>query len=320
MESQNNFGATGEFSLREETWETIVDSVVNRECTPFLGAGVAAPYLPRGSELAVNLAKEFKYPLDDDTNLARVTQYIASLHQPAYVKRKVRKRLLEAQNQAVEPLGGGPPPNHLMLARLGLPLYVTTNYDDYLERALVAVRRVEPVVEVCRWNDRLASELSKYRREEPAQAAPTIFHLHGHMRHPNSFVITEDDYIDFTVSLAQRAVNKVDPVIPHFVRRALGNTNLLFVGYSLEDWNFRVLLRFIMKQQGVLSHERYNSLSVQLSNNSMPADRRRLAEQFLENYLKTSSSIDVYWGDAGPFLQELLHRVNNAASSTRWAS
>ena len=320
MESQNDVAATEERSLREETWETLVDSVVNRECTPFLGAGVATPYLPRGSELAVDLAKEFNYPLDDDTNLARVTQYIASMHQPSYVKRKVRTRLQEAQNRAAEALEGGPPPNHLMLARLGLPLYVTTNYDDYLERALVAVRPAEPVVEICRWNDRLASELPKYRREEPTQATPTIFHLHGHMRHPNSLVITQDDYIDFTVSLAQRAVNKVDPVIPHFVRRALGNTNLLFVGYSLEDWNFQVLLRFIMRQQGVLSHERYNSISVQLSNPSMQADRKRLAEQFLENYLKTSSSIDVYWGDAGPFLKELLHRVNNASSSTRRVS
>ncbi|TWF76903.1 SIR2-like protein [Pseudonocardia hierapolitana] len=309
MIAQDDGGIPHELSLRDETWETLVDSVLGGECTPFLGAGVAAPYLPRGSELAADLAKEFNYPLDDDTNLARVTQYIASLRQPSFVKRRVCKRLAEAQRQAVEALEGGPPPNHLMLAQLRLPVYVTTNYDDYLERAVLAVGPAKPTVEICRWNDRLARDLPKYRREAPTQAKPTIFHLHGHMDEPNSILITDDDYIDFAVSLAQRAVSKIDPVIPHFVRRALGNTNLLFVGYSLEDWNFRVLMRHIMKQQAVLPNEVYNSLSIQLSSNSMPAERRRLAEEFLEKYLKTSAAIDVYWGDAGPFLKELLHRL-----------
>ena len=304
-------------SMPEETWETLVDSVVSGECTPFLGAGLAVPYLPRGADLAADLAREFNYPLDDNTNLARVTQYIASLHEPAFAKRRVCQRLKTAQDRAVESLGGNPPQNHVMLARLGLPVYVTTNYDEYLERAVAVQRGANPTVETCRWSDRLAGELPKYGRAEPTRTMPTIFHLHGHMSRPSSVLITEDDYIDFTVSLAQRAVNKMDPVIPHFVRRALGNTNLLFVGYSLEDWNFRVLMRFIMKQQGVLSHDRHSSLSVQLSKKRMPPDRRRLAEKFLERYLKTSSSIDVYWGDAGPFLEELLHRVQKASLHTR---
>jgi len=74
------------FSLREETWETLVDSIMNGECTPFLGAGVAVPYLPRGADLAASLAEQFGYPLDDHTNLARVTQYIASLREPSFAK------------------------------------------------------------------------------------------------------------------------------------------------------------------------------------------------------------------------------------------
>lgn len=295
-------------SLREETWETLVDSILNGECTPFLGAGLAVPYLPRGAALSSALAEQFGYPLDDVTNLARVAQYIASQHQPSYVKRRVCERLQEAQQKTTELLGGGLPQNHIMLARLKLPVYVTTNYDDYLERAVASVNGMQPTVVLCRWSDRLASELPPYPRPT---LASTIFHLHGHMRTPNSILLTEDDYIDFTVSLARR-IEKRDPVIPFFARQALGNTNLLFVGYSLEDWNFRVLMRYLMRQQGVLQHDRYNSISVQLANPDMPPDRRRKAEQFLETYLKTSSSIDVYWGDQSAFLTELIRRVEDA--------
>lgn len=298
-------------SLREETWATVVDSIMSGECTPFLGAGLAVPYLPRGAALAASLAEQYSYPLDDVTNLARVTQYIASQYQPSYVKRRVCERLKEAQQKTTELLGGSLPQNHLTLARLGLPVYVTTNYDDYLERAVAAVGGVQPNVVLCRWSDALAGELPPYPKPGVAAAAPTIFHLHGHMRTPNSILLTEDDYIDFTVSLARR-VEKKDPVIPFFVRQALGNTKLLFIGYSLEDWNFRVLMRYLMKQQGVLQHERYNSISVQLSDPQMPPDRRRRAEEFLEAYLKTSSSIDVYWGDAHAFLTELVRRLQEA--------
>jgi hypothetical protein len=300
-----------EQSLDEATWETIVDTVIAKECTPFLGAGISAPYVPTGKQLSTALAEEFDYPLDDKTNLARVTQYIASLRNQPFIKRKICDQIRSAQDDAAVALGDGLPRNHILLARLQLPIYVTTNYDDYLERAVQSTSVATPSVDICRWNDRLADELPKYRRAEPAPGAPSIFHMHGHMAQRNSILVTEDDFIDFTVSLAQRAAR--DPVIPHFVRRALGNSSLLFVGYSLDDWNFRVLMRHLMKQQRLLQHELYGSLSIQLSDEDMAPERRVRAEKFLEVYL-SSSRIDVHWGHAEPFLEELHSRVDAARS------
>jgi len=305
-----------ENTLRRETWETLVDAVLAQECTPFLGAGIAVPYLPRGAVLAEDLAKEFDYPLEDVTNLARVTQYIASRHQPSFAKRRVCERIREAQAKAAAQLDHGSPESHLILARLRLPLYVTTNYDNYLQRAIRAMSPADPTVEICRWNDRLAADLPKYSTKKPTADSPTVFHLHGHVDEENSVLVTEDDYIDFVVSLAQRR-ERSDPVIPHFVRRALGNTNLLFIGYSLEDWNFRVLLRHIMKQQQVQLHDLYSSLSIQLASQNLPPEKRGRAEEFLERYLRTSSAIDVYWGDAGEFLRDLEHRVEERRSRAR---
>jgi hypothetical protein len=297
-----------ENTLRPETWETLVDAVSHKECTPFLGAGVAVPYLPRGAQLAEELAKEFDYPLDDVTNLARVTQYIASRHQPSYAKRRVCERITDAQADADRQLNGRLPQAHVALAWFQLPLYVTTNYDDYLQRAVSAAVTGPPTVEVCRWNDRLALDLPKYSAKAPTAEKPLIFHLHGHVSEQNSVLVTEDDYIDFVVSLTQRR-EKTDPVIPHYVRRALGNTNLLFIGYSLEDWNFRVLLRHIMRQQNIQLHDRYRSLSIQFASTNLDPEKRRRAEEFLERYLQTTSAIDVYWGDAGTFLCDLQRRV-----------
>jgi hypothetical protein len=55
------------------------------------------PYLPRGSELAARLAKAYDSPLTDETNLARVGQYVASLVEPAFLKRRICRKLADAQ-------------------------------------------------------------------------------------------------------------------------------------------------------------------------------------------------------------------------------
>jgi hypothetical protein len=307
---------TGEDLLRPETWATLVDAILAGECTPFLGAGVCVPYLPTGGRLALELAEGYGYPLEDVTNLARVTQYIASMRDTASAKRIVCERIRRAMEETDKQLGGTLPNNHIMLARLGLPMYVTTNYDDYLQRALGSRPRIRPETEICRWNDRLTEELPQYLSNEPTASEPRIFHLHGYLEKPNSIVVTEDDYIDFTVSLARRT-DKRNPVLSHFVRRALGNTNLLYIGYSLEDWNFRVLMRHLITQQRVLPHSMHSSVSIQLSNDRIPVEQRRRAEGFLEKYLKVSSSIEVFWGDAGEFLEALLRQLDRAREGSK---
>jgi hypothetical protein len=304
-----NAGDDGPRNLRDETWETLVDAITAKQVTPFLGAGIAVPYLPRGGQLAEQLATRHGYPLDDVTNLARVTQFIASKHgESSFARRRVVECIKAAQARADAALTQALPENHRILAALRLPMYITTNYDDYLERALRAGRDCTPVVEICRWNDLLRDVLGDYSTLPPTTETPWVFHLHGHMSEPDSVLVTEDDYIDFTVSLAVRLES--DPILHHRVVRAFANTNLLFLGYSLEDWNFRVLLRQVMKQYSAPNLR--SRLSIQLSDQQLPPERRARAEDFLERYLRTSSSIDVYWGDAGDFLRDLQSRVDQA--------
>ena len=132
--------------------------------------------------------------------------------------------------------------------------------------------------------------------------------MHGDISDFSSLLVTDDDYIDFTVSLGQRAQGK-DAIIPHWIRRALTDTTLLFVGYSLEDMNFRVLMRQLMKQQALLRDEQALSLSIQLSDKDIPVEKRAKAEKFLADYLGTSA-IRIHWGEAAPFLEKLDERVH----------
>jgi hypothetical protein len=296
-------------ALDNVAWTTLVDSIVVGECTPFLGAGVAAPHLPSGKALAGALAEKFEFPLNDVGNLPRVTQYLATIYQPAFAKRRVCERILADQEAFRESSGRRFPKNYELLAALNLPLYVTTNYDDFMYQALRAAGR-DAQAPICRWNDQLCEEVERYGTTAPTRQSPVVFHLHGALSKEVSILVTEDDYIDFTVSLAERPI-KEDPVIPHWVRRGLSRTSLLFIGYSLEDWNFRVLMRHLMKQQKLLRSEQSFSLSVQLSDSGIDDAHRDRAERFLGDYLGTAA-IRVHWTPAEPFLEELHERVNEA--------
>ena len=55
----------------------------------------------------------------------------------------------------------------------------------------------------------------------------------------DSYVITEDDYIEY---LAQPELQSFLPVSLH---ERLKNSHILFMGYALRDWNLRVVLRRI---------------------------------------------------------------------------
>jgi hypothetical protein len=146
----------------------------------------------------------------------------------------------------------------LMLA--GIPetmLYVTTNYDDLIERALVKVGR-SPNVLVDQGGkllfykhgeapeivppDQLEDQLGdKNNKGDPT--TPIVFKLHGSIDRKNSendsYLITEEDYVDF-LGRPQGGY------IPPYIERLMAQKFLLFLGYSLEDWNVRVILRKLL--------------------------------------------------------------------------
>ena len=223
-------------NLDEEEWDVLLQRIAEQKCTPFLGAGAGHPPLPLGWEIADKWAHEFNYPMQDPRNLPRVAQFLAVEHDAMFPKERVLKQFIRP---AQVPDFGEPNEPHRILAELPFPLYMTTNYDDFMVRALREQNK-RPKRELCCWNRFLKDHPSVFSDSsfEPAVLEPVVFHLHGNNEVPESLVLTEDDYLDFLVNASRNL-----EVLPHQIRKALSGSSLLFIGYSLEDMTFRVLFR-----------------------------------------------------------------------------
>jgi hypothetical protein len=278
--------------LREGDWELLLGRIESGNCTPFLGAGACAGTLPLGSEIAQQWADRHAYPLDDRQDLARVAQFVGVHRDDAMLPKEDMCRALEGLGPPDFSREGEP---HAVFAGLPLPVYLTTNYDDFMVAAL-RHRGKDPRREVCRWNSSPSMRAEPTALDPafvPTPANPVVFHLHGHAGVPESLVLTEDDYLDFLV-----AVSRDEKLLPHQIQKALAGASLLFIGYRLADWDFRVLHRGLV-MAGEQSLRRL-SVTVQLR----PTDAAR---EYLDKYFG-SMKVRVYWGTADEFVAELSRR------------
>ena len=295
-------------TLDESDWNILIKRIYAEKCTPFIGAGACAGTLPLGSDIARNWAKEHSYPLHDAGDLARVSQFLA-LKDPIFPKEEIQALF----RKVAPPDFTKPDEPHALLADLNLPVYITTNYDSFMYRALKDRQR-DPKRELCKWNKIIEDEAtSVFGTEEkrtdyrPTPANPLVYHLHGHYDNPQSLVLTEDDYLNFLVNLSSEA----QTVLPPVIRTAMAQTSLLFIGYSLSDWNFRVLFRGLIGSGG--SSHGYPSVAVQLTPTSLvdnSEEGKNRAQEYLNNYFATIQQIKVkvYWGDVKEFTTELRQR------------
>ena len=85
----------------------------------------------------------------------------------------------------------------------------------------------------------------------------------------------------------------------------MAQTSLLFIGYSLKDWTFRVLFRGLIstipKSGGNLG------VTVQLTEDPLGTPKAIQQQEYLNKYF-SGMNIRVYWGTARNFAQELRQR------------
>jgi hypothetical protein len=77
-----------------------------------------------------------------------------------------------------------------------------------------------------------------------------ILKLHGQVdrtpdREWESFVVTEDDYIDYLAS------GDLAAAVPVALGAKLRRSHFLFLGYTMRDWNLRVILNRLWGNQAV---------------------------------------------------------------------
>ena len=71
---------------------------------------------------------------------------------------------------------------------------------------------------------------------------PLVYKLHGSVHDLDSMIMTEDNYIDFLISLIEG-----NPKIPDKIKNIFDTCCILFIGCGLMDWKIRVLLRYFRK-------------------------------------------------------------------------
>jgi hypothetical protein len=266
----------------------LINFMLDGRVIPFLGAGAnlcsrpenvawtvdRSDYLPSGPELSRHLAESFKCPPAEVTDLLHVSEYVALTIGSGALYRELH----DVFNRDY-------PPTTLhrffatwpgLLREKGYPvkyqLIVTTNYDDVLERAFrEAGEPFDLVIYVADGPDR--GKFLHVPPDGPSQiidvpnrylnlsldSRSIILKIHGAVDRSSpdgdgdSFVITEDHYIDYLTR------TDLANLVPVTLLAKLRRSHFLFLGYGLRDWNLRVILHRIAGAQSLT----YKSWAVQ---------------------------------------------------------
>lgn len=256
----------------------VAKALLDGRAVPVLGAGVnrSGPHgakdwrksrrPPDGTELAESLAFELQQPDLAAKGLLAVSQYLDLQvgWDPLY--RHLRS-IFGREHDAT--------PVHTFLARLArhardhdgtYPLILTTNYDNVLEGAFEEIDEPYDLLTYIATPNRQERGLFKHTRPNGDSTVITtpnkyqldrderavIVKIHGGIgttsdHNDDSYVITEDHYIDYM------ARNDVANQLPVHIRAILNFSHILFLGYSLGDWNLRVFFRRIWGADGNFS-------------------------------------------------------------------
>lgn len=157
---------------------------------------------------------------------------------------------------------------------------VTTNYDELIEKAY----KQEYLRVICN-----NEELHRY-----SPNAVNLFKIHGDCKHLEGLVISESDYREFLDGHAHN-------ILWNSVLNELATKHIVFVGYSLEDWNILNLIDKIRKNitpkqmylvSPCLTHMQMSRLQ-KYSVNFIQADGQGFLNQVLSD-LKDSFGDDAY--------------------------
>jgi hypothetical protein len=265
----------------------VADALIDGEVVPVLGAGanlcdrgprdtpegkwVEGKNLPSGAELALWLAGEFRLDeknpdVPDRKDLLRVAQYTNLTRGERSLFKRLDKVFLH-DGYDITSL-------HRFLAslpkRLAAPtepdgaqplLVLSTNYDDLVERALGEAGVEFHLLRYCAngpsqglfihkppgdSEEVVITKANEYLDVDPDKHT-IVLKIHGSVVRTSdkqdSYVITEDHYIEYLTH------TNPSELFPPKILAKLVDSNLLFLGYGLRDWNLRVLLYRILAQR-----------------------------------------------------------------------
>jgi hypothetical protein len=226
-----------------------------------------------------NVGEDVVDAADEQSDLT-VSQYARQLDIPHFNK----------EQSADDPM--------LIWANYSLPVYLTTCHHEFLEDALRTIG-LKPRSDFCRWHDGLTAfdSVLKSDEYEPSPSEPLVYHMLGMDEHPESLVLTEDDYLEYLVALSQ-TWDSHHPIASQ-VRQAVTLSSLIFLGFDLASWDFRVLFWGLIRKKET---KHRGAITLQLK----PGEEEK---KYLRDYLRREALLEIEWGSMTQYTQFLWNEV-----------
>ena len=311
----------GSSSDIEPPYGDIVLGLKEGRVIPFLGAGASlsprvdgtepwtpkSPQLPSGRDLARYLATMSNFPgtaEQERDDLARVASYSADISGRQQLRRHLRRALIrDVQSRKL----------HQFLAEVPAHmLCIVTNYDTMLEDAFRAAgKRFDLLIYPADRRDNLNSLLYVENGVGEPQYVEAnsldldfddrsvIYKMHGTVwpgdETLDNFVITEEDYIEFLSRMTSNASSAVPAQFYQYSR----TRSFLFLGYSLRDWNLRVILKNLRRQLT-------SATGRMLDDDQIPSWAIQRQPSALEQRLWGRRRVEIFDVDLDQFVQRLV--------------
>ncbi len=199
-------------SINDEHFKTIRKAIENNKLAVFIGSGVSFDSkLPSWSDLI----KEMKSSLEvkREENFLKIAEhYYIQYGQHTYFN-KINDFF---------PANSQPNKLHDFILSLKPQHLITTNWDDLLEKAIN--KRCDMYFKVATDHELASSPSSQL-----------LIKMHGDLFHRN-IVFKESDYLSYSDNF---------PLIENFVKSLFSTHIVLFIGYSISDYNLNQIISWI---------------------------------------------------------------------------
>ena len=330
-------GFAGDRKQEFQKWSSICHQVNNRHFIPILGPELGEDVFGGTRELASELAKKYAFPLaeHDRTDLAKVAQFISASQDSNFAQAKVEEQFLlqlskrlsltagdnaklalsDLLDLAVEKCLADENNPYRILAELPAAIYLNASHETILYRSLKALSsssgekndKKKPEAVFCSWHGHQVPVRPQPSESEPSEEKPWVYQVFGLFGKPDTMVLTEDDFFDYLI-----ATSRLKLLLPNLVGRLM-QSSLIFLGFRLTDWRFRVLFRMIVTQEGREKMKKLSHVGVQVNPDEQDLADVERTMKYMESYFQEAKgeapSISIYWGSATDFLKELRQRL-----------
>jgi uncharacterized protein YutE (UPF0331/DUF86 family) len=218
----------------------LLDDIINDRCIPVIGAGFSKnANLPNGlsmplwSDLGKNLAKRMEVPAEG-TPIELISEFEEEFS---------RAKLVEALNEDLHIDQASPGDIHFKFADIPFDEIITTNFDFLLEKAYEKrTRNYHPIL------DDSQLPIGQTKSGDLLRRQTRILKMHGDLNHPSRLIVTESDYDTFVHDY---------PLLSTYVANLLMVRTPLFIGYSLDDPDFRGIWQLIGSRLGKMRRMGY---------------------------------------------------------------